>query len=478
MKVIACCRSFTGTSLLALVLSMLVVSCTRNGETQDPPSESNRLIHARTSFDETSLFVKDTIAPGKVNEASGTITIDVTQTYQTMDGFGYTLTGGSALHLSRMDNAARQNVLKELFDCKTGICVSYLRVSIGASDLDEAVFSYNDLPAGQTDFDLAFFDMSQDRKYLIPVLKEILAINPEIGIMASPWSAPAWMKTNNSSKGGSLKTECYDVYSRYLLTYLQMMQAEGIKIDAMTVQNEPQHGGNNPSMVMSAQEQALFIKEYLGPLFANENIETKIVIWDHNCDQYSYPLSILRDTAAHKFVDGSAFHLYAGDISALGIVHDEFPEKNVYFTEQWTGANSTFSEDLKWHSRHILIGSTRNRAKVVLEWNLANDPLFRPYTPGGCSLCKGALTIDGNTFKRNVSYYIIAHMSTFVLPGSKRIFSSFFESAPNVAFQRPDGKKVLFIMNESGSNKSMNIKSGQDVFSITMRPNTINTLVW
>jgi glucosylceramidase len=457
---------------------LIFSGCTKGNDGKDQTPEKDKIVIAQTSFDKSVLFRIDTISANIPSESAATITLDETQVFQTMDGFGYSLTGASALNLYGMNATVRKEVLNHLFDCQNGNCVSYLRISIGASDLDEKVFSYNDLPSGQTDFDLSSFDISQDKKYLIPVLKEILTIQPDIKIMASPWSPPKWMKTNNSSVGGSLKQECYDVYSRYLLKYIQSMANEGIKIDALTLQNEPQHGGNNPSMLMSATEQAAFIKNHVGPLFKTGNITTKIVIWDHNCDQYDYPLSILRDSAAKPYVDGSAFHLYAGDISALSVVRNEFPEKNIYFTEQWTGANSSFSDDLKWHSRNLLIGATRNWAKVVLEWNLATNPAYGPYTPGGCSLCKGAITIDKDLYSYNVSYYLIAHMSKFIVPGSKRIFSSYFESSPNVAFLRPDGKTVLFIMNESSVNKPINIKSGNRSFSVNLRPASIHTLLW
>jgi len=221
------------------------------------------------------------------------------------------------------------------------------------------------------------------------------------------------MKTNGSSIGGSLKTDCYDVYARYFVKYIQEMQAEGITIHAITPQNEPLHGGNNPSMLMTASEQANFIKNYLGPAFQNAGLTTKIVIYDHNCDRPDYPLDILNDPDARKYVDGSAFHLYAGDISALSQVHYAYPDKNVYFTEQWVGGPSNFAGDLQWHIKNLIIGATANWSKVVLEWNLASDPYYNPHTNGGCTSCEGALTI-GATVIRNVSYYIIAHASKFV----------------------------------------------------------------
>ncbi|CAF5109871.1 unnamed protein product, partial [Rotaria sp. Silwood1] len=215
--------------------------------------------------------------------------------------------------------------------------VSYLRLSIGASDLDEVVFSYNDLPPGDVDLNMTHFDLGHDRLHVIPILKEILAINPNIKLLGSPWSPPIWMKTNKNSIGGSLLSEYYDAYALYFVRYIQEMKKEGIIIDAITIQNEPLHPGNNPSLLMLDLIQALFIKQSLGPAFRKHSINTKIIIYDHNADRPDYPITVLKDSEASQYVDGSAFHLYAGTINALSSVHDRFPDKNLYFTEQWVG---------------------------------------------------------------------------------------------------------------------------------------------
>lgn len=266
-----------------------------------------------------------------------------------MEGFGFTLTGGSALLINRMPAPERTALLQELFGTEGNqIGISYLRLSIGASNLSDRVFTYNDLPAGQTDPDLTKFSLEPERADLLPVLKEILTINPKIKILGSPWSLPAWMKTNNHSKGGSLKPEWYNAYARYFVKYIQGMAAEGISIDVITIQNEPLHPGNNPSLLMLPQEQANFIK-HLGPAFQKANIKTKIILYDHNADRPDYPISILNDPAARKYVNGSAFHLYGGAIKALTSVHHAHPDKHLYFTEQWIGAPGNFPGDLAWH---------------------------------------------------------------------------------------------------------------------------------
>ena len=407
------------------------------------------------------------------------INVDPASRYQEIDGFGFALTGGSALHIHNMSAAARRNLLTELFD-HTGnnVGVSYIRISIGASDLDEYVFSYDDLPAGQTDVTMAQFSLDEDRRYLIPVLKEILQINPDLKILGSPWSAPVWMKTNGSSIGGSLKAEYDDAYALYFVKYIQGMAAEGITIDAITVQNEPLHGGNNPSMVMQADAQADFIKNSLGPAFQNAGIQSKIIVYDHNADRPDYPIAILNDPDARQYVDGSAFHLYGGDISALSSVHTAHPDKNLYFTEQWIGAPGNFAEDLKWHIRELVIGATRNWSRNVIEWNLAADENQDPHTPGGCDRCLGALTISGDMVARNPAYYIIAHAAKFVRPGSQRIHSSTTADLPNVAFQTPDGRIVLIVLNNSNADILFNVLVEDKAIYSSLAAGAVGTYIW
>lgn len=407
------------------------------------------------------------------------IVVDTTVTYQTMDGFGNCLTGGSAILLNNMSQAARSSLLNELFRMDgSNLGLSYLRVSIGASDLSDRVFSYDDLAAGETDPDMERFSLDMEKEDLIPVLKEILAINPSIKILGSPWSAPLWMKTNNASVGGSLKTEWFNAYAKYFVKYIQAMQAEGITIDAITIQNEPLHPGNNPSMYMTAADQALFIKQSLGPAFAAAGITTKIIVYDHNADRTDYPLSILNDPDARKYVDGSAFHLYGGTIDALTAVHDAYPNKNLYFTEQWVGAPGNLAEDLKWHVETLIIGASRNWCKNVIEWNMASDPSYDPHTDGGCDRCLGTVTINGNAVTRNPAYYILAHAAKFVRPGSVRVSTNMPGNIPNVAFRTPDGKKVLIVVNTAPAKKNFNVKFRGSTVQLSLDSGAAGTYIW
>ncbi|SHM36105.1 glycoside hydrolase family 30 protein [Chryseobacterium polytrichastri] len=407
------------------------------------------------------------------------IDIDDTQKFQYIDGFGYTLTGGSVEVINRLSPSKRKALLNELFgNDKNSISISYLRLSIGASDLDSQVFSYDDLPEGQTDPSLSKFSLARD-KDLIAMLKEILAINPKIKIISAPWSAPVWMKDNGKSKGGSLKPEFYDVYAKYFVKYIQEMQKEGITIDAVTPQNEPLHPGNNPSLYMPSDQQKDFIKKSLGPIFKSNHIKTKIVVYDHNCNKPEYVTNILSDAEASQYIDGSAFHLYEGEISALGTVHAAFPNKNLYFTEQWTGAKGTFNEDLNWHTKNVIIGSMRNWSKIALEWNVANDTQYKPHTDGGCTECKGAITVsDSENFTRNVAYYIIAHASKFIPADSRRIASTQTDNLATAAFMTPAGKRILVVQNGAKNEETFNIKYNGKTATVTLSGNSVATYVF
>ncbi len=434
-----------------------------------------------TLTDQSVLFQKQagTLDGGNPGDTSAIIEIKDSLTYQTIDGFGYTLTGGSAIHINGMGASERQALLDELFRTDSNnIGVSYLRLSIGASDLSDHVFSYDDLPKGQTDPDLQRFSIDPERKDLIPVLKQILAINPGIKILGSPWSPPVWMKDNGDSRGGSLKPRWYGTYARYFVKYIQAMQQEGIPIDAITIQNEPLHPGNNPSMLMLPEAQADFLKNHLGPAFQSAGIKTKIILYDHNADRIDYPMSILADTAAARYADGSAFHLYGGVIEDLTKVHDAYPEKNLYFTEQWVGAPGNFAGDFSWHINTLIIGATRNWCRTVLEWNLSSNPSLTPYTDrGGCNLCLGAVTIDSNRVVRNPAYYVIAHASKFVRPGSVRIGSNVPAGLNNVAFKSPDGKIVVIVQNNGKQQREFTVRYPLGSFKASLKAGAVATYV-
>ena len=458
---------------LCVLVAAIFVSCNQKND------KNQKKIEAWvTSLDKQHLLEKQDLSVNTNKKVDGTISIESSQTYQEIDGFGYTLTGGSALHLNKMSAAARADLLQELFGTDNGeIGISYLRLSIGASDLDEAPFSYNDLPEEETDEKLEKFSLANDTVNLIPVLKEILEVAPEIKILGSPWSPPVWMKDNGDTRGGSLKEEYFEVYANYFVKYIESMEAEGITIDAITIQNEPLHPGNNPSLLMKADTQKKFIKNNLGPVFEKNNIKTKIVLYDHNADRPDYPISILDDPEAAKYVDGSAFHLYGGEIEALSEVHEAYPNKNIYFTEQWVGAPGNFAKEMEWHTENLIIGATRNWSRIVLEWNLAADENQQPHTDrGGCDRCLGAITISGDSVIREPAYYIIAQASKFVRPGSIRVASNKVDDFPNVAFKTPKEDIVLILQNKAKKAKNLKIEIEDKSHIVQLPAETVATL--
>lgn len=426
------------------------------------------------------LFEKQTESQDG-SETELRLIVDAETSFQFMDGFGFTLSQGSAKHLLEMSDSARASLLQELFGKgENDIRISYLRLAVAASDLNDVPFSYNDLEDSlATDPALENFSLSNDTLDVIPVLKQILKINPGIKLMASPWSPPSWMKDNNDTRGGSLLEEFEGIYACYLVNYIKAMKMEGFEIDALTIQNEPLHPGNNPSLLMHPEQQARFVGVHLGPAFEENNIKTKILIYDHNADRPDYPISVLSDSLANPFIDGSAFHLYGGEIEALSEVHQAFPDKNIYFTEQWIGAPGNLEGDMPWHVKNLIIGASRNWAKTVLEWNLTSNPELTPFTDrGGCSQCLGAVTVDGDSVVRNPAYYVIAHASKFVEPGSVRIDSNLFEGLHNVVFLRPDGKKVLIALNDAKSPISFQIVDKEKVFFAELNPGATGTWIW
>lgn len=414
--------------------------------------------------------------------ATPVIRLDDTKTYQVIDGFGQAVTGGTAQLMMKMSPGARHALLEDLFGDKSGQRnMSYIRVSIGSSDMNEAVYTYDDMPEGSKDPTLSHFSLAPDEAYVIPVLKEILAIHPRLRILASPWSAPDWMKDNGKPKGGTLLHENYEVYADYLVKYLQGMEARGISIATITVQNEPENPKNTPSMVLTAEQEAEFIGKYFGPAAAKAGLHTQIVAFDHNCDHPQYPISVLSDPSAGKYTGGSGFHLYLGEVTALTTVHDAFPDKDIFFTEQLVlprrGAKKLgIAEPVA----RVMIGATTNWARNVLLWNLAADPQNGPHTnDGGCPICSGAITLDGDKVTRNLAYYVTAHFTSFVPPGSVRITTlADGVDLPNVAFRTPRGGHVLVVSNTAATDTRFWIGYNNTFAPINLPAGAVATYTW
>jgi glucosylceramidase len=283
------------------------------------------------------------------------------------------------------------------------------------------------------------------------------------------------MKSSLAWVGGNLQSAYYGEYANYFKNFLDAMKAQGINIWAITPQNEPENATNEPSMTMTSSEQLAFINNNLGPVIRNAGYTTKIIGYDHNCDDTNYPTTVANGSS---YVDGTAFHLYAGSISALTTVKNA-TGKNVYFTEQYTGSAGSFSGDFPWHMQNVMIGSVNNWAKIALEWNLATNSSFGPHTPGGSNNSQGALTITGSTsFTRNVSYYLVAHLSKFVRPDAVRVNTSTTNSnLINVAFTSGTSK-VLVVLNNNASATTFNINYSGSWVTTTLQSGSAATYVW
>jgi glucosylceramidase len=452
-----------------------------------PPITNNGVVSVwKTNKDGSLALFKEPLNIKYSAKQSTLIDIDInkTNTKQEMDGFGASLTGSSSFVLMKHLTATqRADCLKELFDTSNGIGLSYLRLTMGASDFSLTNYTYHDIPLNQTDTAMSQFSLSSEEEFLIPVLKEILAINPNLKLMASPWSAPAWMKTNKSLiKGGSVNASYYAAYAKYFVKYVQAFKSNGIDIDAITIQNEPLYAAPYMSTEMSAQAQADFIKTALGPAFVANDIKTKIIIYDHNWDRIDYPLSILSDADARKYVAGTAFHCYGGNVAAMNQVQTQYPDKGIYFTECSGGDFSPgFSGNLAWNSENLIIGSPRNGAKTVLFWNLALDENHGPRN-GGCQDCRGVVTVNSinSMISKNVEYYALGHSSKFLLPKAKRIETSDIRAlgVSQVAYLNPDGSKVLVVFNHQSTSQKIQVNDGTNSFNYSIESGSLITFKW
>jgi glucosylceramidase len=427
------------------------------------------------------------------HEALPTLEVDDRQAFQPIEGFGFALTGGSAYLLAGLAAAARAALLQELFGpTEASVGLSCLRLSIGASDLGRKDFSYWGLRRGTVRPDLARFKLSAGDREVVPVLQEILRINPALKIIASPWSAPPWMKSNGSYVAGRLKPEFYPAYAQYFVRYLETMRGHGIDVSAVTPQNEPLNAGNEPSMLMSAAEQADFIGRHLGPALRQAAPGTEILCWDHNCDGPEYPLAVLADAGARAYVAGVAWHLYQGTPEAMSKVRARHPDKKVYLTEQWVSARDDFMGALRWHTRNVVIGALRNWSRTAIEWNLASDPRQALHTRRGAVGALGGITIGATikpcrrgrgvaiapTITRNAGYYLMAHSARFIRPGARRVHSSELVALPNVACLTSGARLVMVVLNDAGGPRRFCLRHRGNHATLELGAGDVATFRW
>jgi glucosylceramidase len=430
------------------------------------------------------LVPQPDIATSVAGSLPADVVIDIHKKYQSIVGFGAALTDSSAwLIQNKLDARQRSALLQELFGPPPGLNLDMARLTIGASDFSLQQYTLDDVPFGQFDPQLLHFNVAANLHDVIPTVREIMAVNPQLHIIASPWSAPAWMKTSANLIGGELLEQYESTYADYLVKYIDTYRGYGIPIFALTVQNEPGFVPvTYPGMEVPAATRSRIIAQYLGPALASRKPKTLILGWDHNWDQPEQPLSVLADPAAARYVDGIAWHCYQGDPSAQSQVHRAFPGKDAYITECSGGDwESSKNGELLWFTRDLLLAGLRNWARGVVYWNLALDENHGPHF-GGCDTCKGVITIDSRTgeVSRNDEYYAFAHFSRFVLSGAVRVGSSANgKEIANVAFQNPSGGSVVLVMVNSDTKvRNISVTQGETSFHYALPPQSVATLEW
>ncbi|WP_350279983.1 glycoside hydrolase family 30 beta sandwich domain-containing protein [Kribbella sp. HUAS MG21] len=495
------------TPAFGLALALAAASLTGPAQAQPPSAQVRVWV---TTPDRAELLHER--SPVRFRDGASdrtTITVDPRTTYQTMDGFGASITDSSAAVLHRLSPADREQTLRKLFDPQQGIGVSFLRQPVGSSDFTAATehYTYDDVPAGQTDFGLRHFSIARDEPQVLPLLRRAKQLNPQLKVMATPWSPPAWMKTGDSLVGGRLKDDpkVYDAYARYLVKFVEAYTRAGVPIDFLSIQNEPQN--RKPSAYPGTDlpvRQAAAVITALGPLLRKASPRTKILGYDHNWTTHpgdvastppgedpeaDYPYKLLQSQAA-KWIAGTAYHCYSGDPSKQTDLQKAFPSKGIWFTEcsGSHGPNDTppqiFRGTLTWHARTLMTGTTRNWAKSVVNWNIALDSTGGPHL-GGCDTCTGLVTLqpDG-TVTTDAEYYTIGHLAKFVKPGAVRIGSTSYGTTGwngqlmSAAFRNPDGTTALVVHNENDDPRTFAVAVGDRSFEYELPGGAVATYTW
>ncbi|HYK36760.1 glycoside hydrolase family 30 protein [Alloacidobacterium sp.] len=405
------------------------------------------------------------------------IRLDPDQHFQQVLGFGAALTDSSCYLLEQLDAAKRKSLLDECFG-PSGLRFSVARTTIGSSDYSLNAYSYDDTPS--PDPSLTHFSIEHDRKYILPLLKEARQTNPELFYFSSPWSPPGWMKASNSLLGGNMRSHYFDAYAQYFVKFLDGYAADGVKINAVTVQNEvdTDQDGRMPQALWGQEYEMNFVKGYLGPALEKSVPDTKIWILDHNYNLWGRAVDELSDPDVYKYVDGVAWHGYYGPPSAMTRVHDMFPAKNAYWTE---GGPDITEPDYatnwaKWSS--TFTGILRNWARCIVSWNLVLDEHGEPNI--GPFSCGGVVTINSKTqeFTRSGQYWAFAHYSKAIQRGARVIASwGDLKDIDHVAVENPDGSHVLVLTN-TGREQSVQCALRDQSMTISLPPDSVTTLAW
>ena len=465
--------------LAAAVLSLLFAASGATARPEMPPPVEVWLTTADEAQKLSVQPQQEAVGPASGNEA---IVINTSRHFQKIHGFGAALTDASAQLLSEIPAIKRKAIMAELFGRGPGgLGLSFTRVTVGASDFSTSDYSYDDTPGNVPDPKLRYFSIEDAKRYVLPRLREALAINPDLLVMISPWSGPAWMKTTKSLIKGQLVAQYYPAFAAYLARTVESFGREGVPVSMLTIQNEPNFEPDSyPGMRVDPKQRAEIIGRYVGPMFKSRGIRTRILDWDHNWDHPEMPLAVLADPVARQYVSGIAWHCYDGDVPAQTPVHDAYPNKEVWLTEcsggEWT---PKFGDVLAWMTDKLIIGASNNWSRGTLLWNLALDPAHGPHT-GGCSDCRGVVTIDPATgaITRNVEYYVLGHASRFVRTGAFRVASvKRSDELEAAAFLNPDGSRVAILHRKSGSGP-VTISVDGERYAVTLPNGSVATLRW
>lgn len=431
--------------------------------------------------------------------APTTIALDPSKRYQTMDGFGFAITYSSAYNLLKMSKENREALLKKIYSPTEGYGVSYARIAIGCSDFSSREYTLCD-KKGIENFAL----QSDENDYIIPVLKEILTINPNLKIIAAPWTCPKWMKVSNLETlkphdewtDGHVNPMLYNEYAEYFVKFVQAMSGQGINIYAVSPQNEPLNKQNSASTYMPWEEEAEFVKVLAGQ-FKKNNLKTQIYVYDHNYDyskdasQDDYPIKVYNalgdNYEGSELVVGAAYHDYGGNNTELDDIHEKAPNKGLIFSETSIGTwndGRNLSKRLMADMTNVALGTVNKNCKAVLVWNLMLDKSMGPNLDGGCQTCFGAIDIDESNYKTlsyNSHYYVICHLSSVVKPGAVRVGTSREPSNPNLIhsqFVNPDGTYAAILLNTGANSIDVTVSDGKKHFLVTVPTQSIISCIW
>ncbi|KAL4236680.1 hypothetical protein ACF0H5_005064 [Mactra antiquata] len=442
-----------------------------------------------TTGDQSKKLSREAALTPTNQESGYNLWVDRRKRRQTIEGFGGALTNSAAYAI--YNSPVRSQVIRDLFgQGENELGITYLRIVMGGSDFNAVpTYTYDDMGPGQTDFDMNHFSIQADKAFFIPVIKEALSVYPNLKILATPWSAPGWMKTSHGLNGGEFINDgrYMQAYALYFAKFIEAYRSEGIQIESVSCQNEPLLSRDDyPTMKMSADVQKAFIRDHLGPLFRQRNINTKILVFDHNWSDPWYPESVVNDDNVKQYISGVAWHGYGGRHDEPGTFHNSHPDVGNYFTEITGGDwDTNFASGLTWDNRIITIGQTKNWAKAVFFFNIALDQNHGPRVSGlgGCGDCRGIVTVPSgsHSFTKNVEYYALGHLSKFVKPGAVRLETNNFgwDDLHAVAFSNTDGTTVVVAANPNGSKQatfSINIDAQHYVY-YNLPPNSVATFI-